>query len=181
VALVVAGSLIVAASAQVAIPLLSGVPITGQTFAVLLVGSLLGARRGAAALTLYMMEGACGLPVFAQFGAGLPLLSAGYIVGFIPAAALAGALAQRGWDRRVGTTLAAMTVATAVIFAAGLVWLFAVALFMNSFVSGTDGIAPSAVLMVGLVPFLPGAVIKIGLAAALLPAAWRLPGVRDWR
>ena len=181
VALIIAGSLVVAACAQIAIPLPGGVPITGQTFAVLLVGTALGAWRGAAALALYLVEGACGLPVFAHLSAGLPLLSAGYIVGFIPAAALAGALAQRGWDRRVGSTLAAMTFATAVILAFGVAWLLAVTLFMKFFAPDTTVLAPSAVVMAGVVPFLPGAVIKIGLAAALLPAAWRLPILRDRR
>ena len=166
-ALIVGASLFVAACAQVAIPMPSGVPITGQTFAVLLVGALLGPARAAAALTLYLLEGLAGLPVFAQLHAGFQPLTTGYILAFIPAAALCGHLAHRGWDRNVLTTAAAMTIATALIFAGGLAWLLAAATLF-------DRIDPTTVLSAGLFPYLPGAAIKITLAALLLPSAWRL-------
>lgn len=166
-ALVLLASLFVAASAQVGVPMPSGVPITGQTFAVLLVGALLGPTLGAAALALYLLEGLAGLPVFAGFRAGFQPLTMGYILAFIPAAALCGHLARRGWDRSFLRTTLAMTLATTVIFAGGLAWLLAAATLFNS-------LEPSAVLAAGLWPYLPGAAIKICLAALLLPTAWRI-------
>ncbi len=167
VLLIVGASLFVAASAQLAIPMPSGVPVTGQTFAVLLVGALLGPWRGAAALTLYLLEGLAGLPVFANLHAGFQPLTMGYILAFIPAAAICGHLARRGWDRNVFTTAAAMTIATAVIFAGGIAWLLAAATLF-------DKLDPATVLSAGLIPYLPGAAIKIAAAALLLPAAWRV-------
>jgi biotin transport system substrate-specific component len=166
-ALVFLASLFVAACAQIAIPMPSGVPITGQTFAVLLVGALLGPTLGAATLGLYMLEGLAGLPVFAEFHAGFQPLTMGYILAFIPAAALCGHLARRGWDRSVPRTILAMTLATGVIFAGGLAWLFAAATLL-------DTIEPSHVVAAGLWPYLPGAALKIVLAALLLPSAWRI-------
>lgn len=173
VALIIGASLFVAACAQAFIPMPSRIPITGQTFAVLLVGALLGPRRATAALTLYMLEGLAGLPVFSGLRAGFQPLTMGFIVAFIPAAFLCGHLARRGWDRNVFTTAAAMTLATAVIFAGGLAWLFAAATLFEK-------LEPSAVLAAGLYPYLPGAAIKIAAAALLLPAAWKLVG-RDRR
>jgi biotin transport system substrate-specific component len=168
-ALCAAGSGLIAISAQLAVPVpFSPVPVTGQTFAVLVVAALLGARLGGATLVLYLAEGAAGLPVFAHGGAGVAHLfgpSGGYLVGFVPAAVVVGALAQRGWDRTLPRTLAAMTIGTAVIFACGLLWL-------GRFVPG------EGLLAAGLVPFLPGAGIKIGLAAVLLPVGWRVLGTR---
>ena len=171
VALVFLASLFVAACAQIAIPMPSGVPITGQTFAVLLVGALLGPVLGPAALALYMLEGVAGLPVFANFHAGFQPLTMGYILAFIPAAGLCGLLARRGWDRSILRTMIAMTLATGVIFAGGLGWLLAAATLF-------DKIEPSHVLATGLWPYLPGAAIKIALAAMLLPSAWRIIGKR---
>lgn len=167
VMLIVGASLFVTACAQIAIPMPSGVPITGQTFAVLLVGALLGPWRGALAMGLYMLEGLAGLPVFANFHAGFQPLTMGYILAFIPAAWLCGTLARRGWDRNVFTTALAMTLATAVIFAGGLSWLFAAATMF-------DRLEPGAVLAAGLWPYLPGAAIKIAMAAVLLPSAWSI-------
>lgn len=167
VLLMVGGSLLVALSAQVAIPLSwTPVPITGQTFGVLLIGFLLGARRGALCLALYVAEGTLGLPFFAQGGSGLAWLrgaTAGYLVGFIVAAALTGSLAERGWDRRFDRTFAAMLLGNAVIYAFGLPWL---ARFV-----GWDKI-----WLAGLVPFLPGDLLKALLAMALLPSVWRRVG-----
>ena len=165
--LTIGGSLFVALSAQVAIPLpFSPVPITGQTLAVLLVGALLGSRRGSLCLLAYLTEGAVGLPVFAGGTAGLVHLlgpTGGYLMGFIPAAFLTGLLAERGWDRRIGTALLAMSAGNAVIYAFGLPWL---ALF-------TGG---ERVLALGLLPFVFGDIVKLVLAAALLPSGWKLLG-----
>src|SRR5438093_5499711 len=123
VVLVASASLVTALGAQLAIPLpWSPVPITGQTFAVLLTGAVLGARRGFLAQALYLAEGAMGLPVFAGGAAGVAKLmgpTAGYLIAFPFAAMLTGALAERGWDRRFLTMLAAMLLGSAVIFVRG--------------------------------------------------------------
>jgi biotin transport system substrate-specific component len=165
--LVVGGSLLIALSAQVAIPLpFSPVPVTGQTLAVLLVGALLGCRRGASSLLVYLAEGVVGLPVFAGGGSGLLWLlgpTGGYLVGFIAAAWLVGWLCQRGWDRRAGTAALAMVLGNAVLYLCGLCWL---ARFV-----GTE-----RVLALGLLPFVPGDLIKVALAALALPAGWRVFG-----
>jgi biotin transport system substrate-specific component len=158
-------SLFVALSAQVTIPLPgTPVPITGHTFGVLLTGALLGSGRGFLALALYLLEGALGLPVFAQWHAGLHALlatpSAGYLWACPFAAAVVGALAERGWDRRFGTTALAMLAGNAVFYLFGLPWL-------ARFVGAANA------LPMGLYPFLPGDTLKLVLAAALLPAAWR--------
>ncbi len=164
---VVAGSLVVAALAQLAIPLpWTPVPITGQTLGVLLVGAALGARRGAAALLLYLVEGAMGLPFFAGGAAGVGRLlgpTGGYLASFPVAALLVGWLAERGFDRRALSTAAALSLGTAVIFAGGVVRL-------ASFVGW------ERVWVTGVAPFLAGAAIQIGVAAAALPLAWRWAG-----
>jgi biotin transport system substrate-specific component len=164
VALITAGSLAVALSAQVAVPLpFTPVPVTAQPFAVLLVGALLGARRGALALVAYLAEGALGAPVFAGGAFGPATLagpSGGYLVGFVPAAALCGGLAERGWDRRFLSTLLAMALGTCCLYACGLPWL---ARFV-----GAD-----RVLALGFLPFIVGDGLKITLAALALPLGWR--------
>jgi biotin transport system substrate-specific component len=167
---VVLGSLLVALCAQISIPL-QPVPITGQTLGVLLVGALLGSRLGAVALLAYIGEGLLGLPVYAGgLSAWSPSLSGvpvivgptlGYLVGFVPAAALVGWLAERGWDRRVLTTVGAMLLGNLVIYACGLAGL-------SRFVSA------AALPTYGLWPFLPGDALKIALAATALPGAWAL-------
>jgi len=165
--LVAAGSLLIALSAWVAVPLpFSPVPVTGQTFAVLLVGSALGARRGAAAALAYLAEGCSGLPVFAGGAAGPHVLvgpTGGYLAGFVLGALVCGALAERGWDRRVLTTVFSMILGNIAILIPGLLWL-------QRFVG------PESTLAMGLFPFLPGDVVKIALAAALLPLAWKRLG-----
>ena len=169
IALVIGGSMLIALSARISIPVGFGlVPITAQTFAVLLVGALLGGRLGALAVIAYIGEGLAGLPVAAMGPAGIPsgipwLLgtTGGYLVGFIVAAYITGTLAQRGWDRNPLLTIAAMTLGTTAIFAFGLMWL-------------SRFLPPEGLLAAGLYPFLPGAVIKIALAAALLPTGWKL-------
>ena len=170
--LVAGGSLAVAASAQIAFRLpFSPVPVTAQTLAVLLVGALLGSWRGGISLLLYLAEGAAGLPVFAGGAAGTSHLlgpTGGYLFGFVAGAVLTGYLAERGWDRRVSTTLAAMFLGTAAIYAPGLSWLAVV----------TGG---ESVLALGLYPFIPGAIVKILAAALLLPAGWKWLGPKGVR
>lgn len=163
-ALVLAGSVLIALSARAAFYLFGLVPVTGQTFAVALVGALLGSRRGAAAAALYVLQGACGLPVFAGGAAGPAYLvgpTGGYLLGFILAAGAIGLLAERGWDRRFATTVAAMAIGDAALFVPGVIWL---AVFVG----------PAAALVNGLLLFLPVEVVKVGLAAWLLPAGWKL-------
>lgn len=164
-AAVLAGSALIALTAQVQIPLpFSPVPVTGQTFGVLLVAASLGARLGPASVGLYVLEGAAGLPVYAGGTAGLARLSGptgGYLGGFVAAAVVVGALAQRGWDRRVPTAVAAMLTGEVVIYAFGLAWLARFPL-------------PVGLLDAGLIPFIAGDLYKIALAALALSAAWRL-------
>lgn len=165
-ALVVAFSLLTALSAQVAIPLpWTPVPITGQTFAVLLTGALLGSRLGALAMLAYLIEGASGLPVFAAGGSGLQRLlfspTSGYLLSYPAAAFVVGLLAERGWDKRFVTAAAAMAIGSVVILLGGWAWL---ARFIN----------PAAAWAAGVAPFLIGDVIKIALAAAVLPSGWAL-------
>jgi biotin transporter BioY len=164
-ALVIGGSLLIALSARVMVMLpFSPVPVTAQTFAVLMIGALLGAKRGGLAALAYIIEGALGLPVFALGGGPAVLLgpTGGYLIGFIPAAYVTGFLAQKGWDRRISTTVLAMIFGNIVIYTFGLLWL-----------SRLIGISKS-VLSVGLYPFIAGDLVKIVLAAAVLPAGWKL-------
>jgi biotin transporter BioY len=165
VALVLGGSFIIALSAQLKILLpFSPIPVTAQTFAVLMIGALLGAKRGGLAALAYIIQGALGLPVFALGGGAAVLLgpTGGYLIGFIPAAYVTGFLAQKGWDRRIGTTILAMIFGNIVIYTFGLLWM-----------SRLMGISKS-VLSVGLYPFIVGDLVKIVLAAAILPAGWKL-------
>jgi biotin transport system substrate-specific component len=161
------GSLFVALSAHIAVPLpFSPVPITGQTLSVLLLGALLGSRRGLLSLLLYLSWGLVGLPVFAGGGVGLARLlgpTGGYLVGLAAAAFVTGLLAERGWDRRVGTALLAMLCGNCVVYAFGLPWL-------AHFIGGGH------LLAAGLLPFIPGDLLKLALASAVLPAGWALLG-----
>ena len=163
--LIVLGTLLVAALAQVIIPLpFTPVPITGQTFAVLLVGAALGSKRGLAALSLYSLMGLSGLPVFAGGASGIaysigPTL--GYLVGFIAAAYVIGLLAERGLERSVRTSLVPFLAGTLVIYFFGAGWL--------AFQFGLD-----KALTLGVLPFIVGDAIKLVLAALTLPAAWKL-------
>ena len=163
--LVTAGALFVAALSQVKISLpFTPIPLTGQTFAVLLVGAALGARRGLGSLSLYLALGALGLPFFAGGASGLGYMSGptlGYLIGFVAAAALTGFLAERGLDRRVSTAVFAFLAGQAVIYLFGIAWLTILFGFQKA-------------LLVGLVPFLFGDALKIGAAALALPAAWKL-------
>jgi biotin transport system substrate-specific component len=167
-ALIAGGSVVIALSAQLAI--LHPVPITGQTFAVLMVAALLGSRRGVLCILAYLAEGLVGLPVFAQGKAGLVAFlgpTGGYLVGFVLAAWIVGALSERTWDRRVLSTVAAMVLGNLAIYACGLAWLLCLT---HVFAKPLGGGA----LAVGLYPFLPGDVLKIALAAALLPSGWKI-------
>ncbi len=170
VALVVAGSLLVALFAQIKIPLgFTPVPITGQTFAVLVVGALLGGWRGGLALALYAVEGAF-LPFFAGGASGWfwLLSSGGYIVGFIPAAALVGYLCQAGWSRRPWI-LAAMLLGNAALYVPGLLQLH---LFLPADVADAWGCAD--VWQCGLLPFIPGDLVKLVAASLAVPGGWAL-------
>ncbi|HEX8891222.1 MAG TPA: biotin transporter BioY [Pyrinomonadaceae bacterium] len=165
-ALVVGFSLLVALSAQVIIPLpWTPVPITGQTFAVLLTGTLLGSRLGALAMIAYLIEGASGLPFFYAGGSGVQHLlfspTSGYLLTYPVAAFVVGLLAERGWDRRFLSAAAAMMLGSLVILLGGWAWL-------ARFVS------PAAAFQAGVEPFLIGDVIKIALAAAVLPSGWAI-------
>ncbi|MHC4726048.1 MAG: biotin transporter BioY [Planctomycetota bacterium] len=164
-ALVVGGSLLIALSARVMVLLpFSPVPVTAQTFAVLMIGTLLGAKRGSLAALVYIIEGTLGLPVFA-LGGGFAILlgpTGGYLIGFIPAAFITGFLAQKGWDRRIDTTVLAMIFGNLAIYTFGLLWM-----------SRLMGINKS-VLTAGLYPFIVGDLVKIALAAAVLPTGWKL-------
>jgi biotin transport system substrate-specific component len=162
--LILAGSWLVALLAQVEIPL-QPVPITGQTFAVLLVGAALGSRRGAAAMIAYIAQGALGLPFFAGGASGFGILTgatAGYLVGFIVAAYVVGWLAERGLERSVRTSLIPFLAGTVIIYICGAAWL--------SIVVGSL----SKAIQLGILPFLAGDVIKLFAAALALPAAWKL-------
>lgn len=164
---------------QLYIPVNEYVPLTLQTFGVLFTGALLGARRGFAATGLYLIIGAVGFQVFsadaagvhrsglgtfASFDGGRLILgtTGGYLLGFLIASVLVGGLAQRGWDRRLRGSIGAMIIGTVVIYTTGVIWL---AIAIN--VSLADA------LTFGLYPFLPGDILKLLIAAGLLPLGWR--------
>jgi biotin transport system substrate-specific component len=167
VLLVVAGAAFVALAAQVSIHLgFTPVPITLQTFAVLLVASAYGTMLGTASILLYMLVGIAGAPVYAEQRSGWETFSGatgGYIVGFVVAAALTGYLAERGWDRKFSTAVSVMLTGNVVIYAFGLAWLH----------HNLEVNWPTA-LELGLYPFVGGDVIKLYLAALALPGAWKL-------
>src|SRR5215211_9540270 len=167
IGLAIVFSLFIAASAQFAIQI-GPIPITGQTFAVLLTGALLGSRLGAAAVIAYLIEGALGLPFFAAGGAGIVRFfgpTGGYLIAFPAAAFITGAFAEHGWDKRYATAVAAMAIGSAIIFVGGL-----------SFFSILTNTPIVAAFKLAVLPFLPGDVIKIALGAAVLPTGWALLG-----
>lgn len=167
--LILGGSLLVALCAQISIPLwFTPVPITGQTLGVLLVGAALGSRRGALAIVAYLVEGGAGLPFFAGGGSGWGAFvgpTGGYLLGFVVAAYVTGFFCERGWDRRFRTAALAMLMGEIAIYAVGLPWL--------AFFVGPDKAVP-----LGLLPFIPGDLIKLILAALALPSTWSLAGRR---
>jgi biotin transport system substrate-specific component len=163
--LALAGAAFVGLAAQVSFHLgFTPVPITGQTFAVLLVGAAYGSVLGAASLSLYLLLGVVGVPWYSEQKHGWEVFSGttgGYIVGFVLAAALTGFLAERGWDKKFSSSIAAMLTGSVVIYACGVIWLH-----------HSIGVGWSTTLVDGLYPFVPGDIVKLYLAAAALPAAW---------
>jgi biotin transport system substrate-specific component len=161
------------------------VPVSLQTLSALLVGATLGARRGFASTGLYLLLGCIGLPVFALNAQGTHESSfrqiatvvdgqlvlgttGGYLIGFVIAATLVGRLAELGWDRKLRGSIAAMVIGNVVIFTIGVTWLALAA-----------SLSVSDALLYGLWPFLPGEVVKLIVAAGLLPIGWRLVARRD--
>lgn len=162
VLLVLGGSALIALSARIQVPMWP-VPMTMQTFAVLIIGLAGGARLGAASVAAYLLEGALGLPVFAS-GGGLAYFAgptAGYLIGFLVAAGVVGWLAERGWARSPLLAFAAMTIGTAIIFLFGVAWL-------------ANLIGTEKAIAAGLMPFIPGAVVKAALAVLLVQGGSRL-------
>ena len=160
--LIFGGSVFIALSAQFAIG--GPVPFTMQTFAVLTIGALFGPKLGSMTIGLYLLEGLAGLPVFAQWRGGPAVFlgyTGGFLIGFLAAAYVTGFLAQIGWDRRFITTALAMIAGNVLIYTFGIMHLTHLVGFQQA-------------LVMGLYPFIAGAVIKIVLAAALLPSGWKL-------
>jgi len=163
--LALGGTVLLWLSAKIQVPL-QPVPITMQTLVVLVLGVAYGWRLGAATMALYLLEGAVGLPVFAggwSEGGGFHLLygaTAGYLFGFVVAAGVCGRLAERGWDRNVLGSAAAMVIGNLIIYAMGLAWL-----------AGQIGLAKA--IQYGLMPFLLGDALKIALGTCALPAVWK--------
>jgi biotin transport system substrate-specific component len=144
------------------------VPITMQTFVILTIGMAYGWRLGGATLLLYLAAGAIGLPVFSK-GGGIAYFAGptgGYLVGFVLAATVTGWLAERGWDRRPATTALAMLAGNVAIYVPGLIWLAVLIGFEKA-------------IKFGLMPFMMGDLVKLALAAAVVPLAWK--AVRRWR
>jgi biotin transport system substrate-specific component len=164
--LILAASLLLAALAQVEFPLpFTPVPITGETFGVLLIGAALGSKRGVASILAYLAEGAAGLPFFAGGTGGLSVLTgatAGYLVGFVGAAYVVGRMAERGLERSFRTSLLPFVVGTLIIYAFGVAWLSTI----------VGGLAEG--IRFGMLPFLIGDAVKLIAASVVLPAAWRL-------
>ncbi|MDP8904500.1 MAG: biotin transporter BioY [Chloroflexota bacterium] len=172
-----AGVLLITASAQVVIPLepLTPVPITGQTFGVLFAAALLGFRRSLLTVGLYLVIGMLGAPVFAGASGGAAKFGSvvdgalalaptgGYLVGFLLAGGLVGRLAELGWDRRIGGSLAALVLGNLLIYAVGVPWLMA-----------ARGYDLTRGIYEGMLPFVVGDVVKLALAAGLLPVGWWL-------
>lgn len=167
VILVFAGSVLLTVAAKIQIPFYP-VPMTMGTFAVLGLGMAMGWRLGGASVAFYLAQGAIGLPVFAgtpEKGIGLAYMAGptgGYLLGYLLAAVACGLLAERGWDRKVLTTAAAMLIGNAIIYVPGVLYL------------GTLFGWDKPILEWGMTPFLLGDLTKLALAAALLPAAWHL-------
>ena len=160
--LVIGGAAFVGLAAQVAIPLpFTPVPLTLQTFAVLLAGAALGSLRGVMAMSLYAVAGVAGVPWFAEGSSGFAMASFGYILGFIAAAGIVGRVAEHGATLTVWRTAGLMVLGNLVIYAVGVTWLkYAI-----------DATWTTA-LQLGVAPFLIGDVVKIALAAGLLPLTW---------
>ncbi|MFJ4921956.1 biotin transporter BioY [Streptomyces sp. NPDC088725] len=168
IALVLGGAVLTGLAAQIAIPVPgSPVPVTGQTFAALLVGTALGARRGFLSLAVYTLVGMMGMPWFSGGTSGPGGASFGYVLGMLLAATVVGALARRGGDRSVLRTAGTMVVGSAVTYAVGVPYL-----------ALSTGMSASAAIAAGLVPFLLGDALKAALAMGALPTTWKLLGRR---
>ncbi|MYR58079.1 biotin transporter BioY [Streptomyces sp. SID625] len=167
-ALVLGGAALTGIAAQIAVPVPgSPVPVTGQTFAALLVGTALGARRGLLSLLLYAVAGVAGMPWFAEGGSGAGAPSFGYVLGMLLASAAVGALARRGADRNVWRMAGTMLLGEAVIYAVGVPYL-----------ALATGMSASAAVAAGLTPFLIGDLLKAALAMGALPTVWKFAGKR---
>ena len=167
-ALVLAGTTLIAVCAKIQVPMWP-VPMTMQTWAVLLIGGAYGWRLGGVTVIAYLLEGIAGLPVFAGATAGLEYMAgptAGYLVGFVVSAMLVGWLAERGWDRTIAGLAAALFLGSIVLFVPGVAWL--------SYLFGYESAVEN-----GLVPFIPALFLKLALAAAVLRAGWAV--VRRFR
>lgn len=163
-ALVLGGAALVGLTAQVSLPLPGTVvPLTGQTFGVLLVGAALGWRRALPSMALYLLAGMAGMPWFADHSSGSAAPSLGYVIGFLLAAPVVGALAARGGDRTPVRTALTMGLGTLLIYAVGVPYLAA-----------SLDVSLVRAVELGLRPFLIGDALKVLLAAGLLPAAWTL-------
>ncbi|MFE1251836.1 biotin transporter BioY [Streptomyces sp. NPDC058735] len=166
-ALVLGGAALTGLAAQISLPVPgSPVPVTGQTFAALLVGTSLGAGRGFLALALYAVAGIAGVPWFAQATSGVAP-SFGYILGMVLAATVVGALARRGADRSVVRMAGTMLVGEAIIYAVGVPYL-----------ALATGMSATAAIAAGLTPFLIGDALKAALAMGALPTAWKFANKR---
>jgi biotin transport system substrate-specific component len=164
VALVLAGAVFVGLAAQVSFPIPgTPVPMTGQTFAVLLAGAALGWQRAAPAMALYLAAGVAGMPWFAEGSSGTGAVSLGYVLGFLLAGSVVGWLAGRGGDRTPPRTVLTMTLGTLLIYAVGVPYLMA-----------KLNVGPAKAFDLGVQPFLVGDSLKVLLAAGLLPGAWAL-------
>lgn len=165
ISLIVVAVALLTLSAKIQIPWWP-VPFTMQTYVVLVIGMGYGARLGALAVAAYLALGAVGLPVFAgtpERGIGIPYMlgpTGGYLVGFLAAASACGWLAERKWDRRFVTSLAAITIGHGLIFLCGIGWLAA-------------HLGAERAIAVGFMPFILATVLKTVLAAVSLPAAWK--------
>ena len=167
--LIASGALFIFLTAQVYI-VRTPVPLTGQTFGVLIVGGALGARRGFAAVALYVLLGLVGLPFFAEGKGGSAVIlgaTGGYLIGFIVAGAIVGRLAELGWDRHIGGAIGMMLIGSVVIYAIGLPWLAAVL-----------HLSPADAIAAGLTPFIAWDLAKLAVAAGIFPTAWWLIGRR---
>lgn len=175
--LIVGFALLTAAAAQISIPLgFTPVPLTGQTFAVLLAGGALGSWRGASSQLLYVALGAVGLPFYADGDGGWSAATgstAGYLVGFVIAAGVVGWMAERGQDRKVSTAIPAFVVGSVIIYALGATWLSHKIDVPITAGIADDGSIEASAIAYGVAPFLVGDLIKAVLAGLLLPAAWR--------
>jgi len=163
IALVLGGAAFVGIAAQIAIPLpFTPVPLTLQTFAVLLVGAALGSLRGVLSMGLYALMGVVGVPWFAEGSSGFSSASFGYILGFILAAFIVGRLAEHGASTTAFRSAGLMVIGNIAIYAVGVIWL--------KFAISVDW---ATALSLGVIPFLIGDALKIALAAGLLPLSWK--------